>query len=160
MKDKNLLRQLKDYLSRSEFFSELSDEEIERAANYFDIKSFMPGDVIYREGDRASEMAIVLFGTLKAVIAKDPKPYSVELKDGTIIGEVGLLGNVPRTADVVCATPAVVAAISKESYQKMKKENPVLALKFIEAAARILAKRFENIDASLKKTLLWFGEKH
>ncbi len=160
MEDKELLKQLRDYLSRSEFFSELSEQEIEEASEYFEIKSFMPGDVIYREGDKASEMAIVLFGTLKAVITKDPKPYSVELKDGTIIGEVGLLGNVPRTADVVCATPAVVAAISRESYERMKKENPVLALKFIEAAARILAKRFENVDASLKKTLLWFTRSH
>lgn len=152
MQKEKALLQLKEYLKRSEFFKELSEQDVERAASYFEIKTFSAGDVLFTEGQKGDYMGIILFGSLKAVIGGEAKGSAV-LSDGSIFGEVALLGGLNRTATVQALTDAVVATINRENLARMMREAPDLALKLVTSAARVLAYRFKNAQAAFKKLL-------
>ncbi len=60
---------------------------------------------------------------------------------GTVVGELGLILGVPRTASVIADTDLVVHRLSTGDLERMKREQPELAAQFFEFLAHLLAER-------------------
>lgn len=72
---------------------------------------------------------------------------------GTVVGEVGLFLGGKRAASVVTEQPCTVYRLSHESLERMKAENPVLALAFHRYLICLLAERLTSNSKILRSVV-------
>lgn len=87
--------------------------------------SFAPGDVIFREGDKADKMYVVLSGELEVQL----QGMVIDtIAQGGTFGEMALIDGSPRSATVVAKTGCEVAAINEKTFLFLVDEMPYFAL--------------------------------
>jgi SulP family sulfate permease len=91
-----------------------------------------PGDVFVLESGRLRVETLTAEGTRMRLRT---------LRPGVVVGEVALYTGVPRTADVVTETPAMVLRLSKQAIDRIEATEPELAAKLHRWLAWTLADR-------------------
>ena len=94
------------YIEQS--FQELSLDEVMKLSERVEDVTFARGEVLLNEGDPSDHCLLIKEGTVDVIIhhgAADERKVA-ELRDGALLGEMGLLDGKPRTATAV-ATSAV-----------------------------------------------------
>ena len=82
------------------------------------------GRVLTREGQRGREWFIVFEGV--AVVQQDGCPLGV-VGPGSIIGEMALVGGIPRTATVVAGTPMRLLVLTQAEFRHITEVSPTIA---------------------------------
>jgi len=101
-------------------FSELSDEEAHRLAAFATETSVAEGQILMKEGDYSTELIGIEEGTAD-VLRDDQKIAS--LKEGDVIGEMGLLSREPRSATVVATSPMRVVKLTHWEVKRMSDDT-------------------------------------
>ena len=105
-------------------------------------RTFNPGDVIFREGDDPKgEAFLVHIGRveIRKLMAGEERLLTV-LKKGTLLGELALFRNAPRSATAIAAEPVTLMVIPANRLDHMVRSNPALAVAMIrDLANRMLA---------------------
>jgi CRP/FNR family transcriptional regulator, cyclic AMP receptor protein len=97
-------------------FSELSPEEARRLAAFATETSVAEGQILMKQGDYSTELIAIEEGTAD-VIQNGQKIAS--LKEGDLIGEMGLLEREPRNADVIATSPMRVIKLTHWEVRRM-----------------------------------------
>ncbi len=97
-------------------FSQLSDEEAKRLAAFATETSAAEGQILMKEGDYSTELIAIEEGTAD-VIRGGQKIAS--LKQGDLIGEMGLLEREPRNADVIATSPMRLMKLTHWEIRRM-----------------------------------------
>jgi CRP/FNR family transcriptional regulator, cyclic AMP receptor protein len=87
--------------------------------------TFAPGEVIFREGDKADKMYVVLSGEVEVHLQGT---VIDTLAQGATFGEMALIDGSPRSATVVAKTSSEVAAINEKTFVLLVDEMPYFAL--------------------------------
>ena len=95
------------------------------AAAGFPTTTFAPGEVIFREGDQADKMYVVLSGEVEVHLQGT---VIDTLAQGATFGEMALIDGSPRSATVVAKTSSEVAAINEKTFVLLVDEMPYFAL--------------------------------
>lgn len=122
---------------------------------YLEKQSIKPGDVMLRQGDPPDVMYFVESGRVTARLELS-QGRSVRLRSmgsGTVVGEIGLYLEMPRTATVVADQPGIVYCLTADALQKMAVESPGLAAAFHHFMVRLLAERLLESNATLNALL-------
>jgi len=101
-------------------FSELSPEEAKRLAAFATETSAAEGQILMKEGDYSVELIAIEEGTAD-VIQGGKKIASV--KEGDLIGEMGLLEHRPRTADVIAGSEMRLIKLTHWEIRRMSDET-------------------------------------
>jgi CRP/FNR family transcriptional regulator, cyclic AMP receptor protein len=101
-------------------FSRLSDEEAKRLAAFATETSVADGQILMKQGDYSTELIAIQEGTAD-VIQDDKKIAS--LKEGDLIGEMGLIEREPRNADVIATSPMRVMKLTHWEIRRMSEET-------------------------------------
>jgi CRP/FNR family transcriptional regulator, cyclic AMP receptor protein len=101
-------------------FSDLSDEEANRLSAFATETSVADGQILMKQGDYSTELIGIEEGT--ADVIRDGKKIA-SLKQGDLIGEMGLLEREPRSADVIATSPMVVMKLTHWEIRRMSKET-------------------------------------
>jgi CRP/FNR family transcriptional regulator, cyclic AMP receptor protein len=101
-------------------FSHLSDEEANRLAAFATETSVADGQILMKQGDYSTELIGIEEGT--ADVIRDGKKIA-SLKEGDLIGEMGLLEREPRNADVIATSPMVVMKLTHWEIRRMSEET-------------------------------------
>ena len=115
-------------------FSHLSDEEAKRLAAFASETSVAEGQILMKQGDYSTELIGIQEGT--ADVIQDGKKIA-SLKEGDLIGEMGLLEREPRNADVIATSPMRVMKLTHWEIRRMSDET-------IERIEQIVHKRRED----------------
>jgi CRP/FNR family cyclic AMP-dependent transcriptional regulator len=97
-------------------FSQLSDEEAKRLAAFATETSAAEGQILMKEGDYSTELIAIEEGTAD-VVRGGQKIAS--LKQGDLIGEMGLLEREPRNADVIATSPMRLMKLTHWEIRRM-----------------------------------------
>lgn len=84
-------------------------------------RSFAPGDTIVQEGDAPEYFYILAKGEVQ-VTARDKTGVERELRrmgPGEFFGEIGLLGNRPRTATIIATEPSEVLVMDRFTFAEL-----------------------------------------
>jgi CRP-like cAMP-binding protein len=115
---------------------------IELFRHQIDFQELPAGQVLFREGDRASFMYVLLSGTAEIIVhdkvVETPGP-------GDIVGEMAVIDNSPRSATVIAKTDCRLFPIERERFNFLVQKKPEFALHVM----RVLAYRLRQTDAKL-----------
>ena len=101
-------------------FSHLSDEEAKRLAAFATETSVADGQILMKQGDYSTELIGIQEGT--ADVIQDGQKIA-SLKEGDLIGEMGLLEHEPRNADVIATSPMRVMKLTHWEIRRMSDET-------------------------------------
>jgi CRP-like cAMP-binding protein len=113
-------------LRHIELFDGLSRKQRRLLAMRIDEIDVEAGRVICGKGERADEFFVIEKGTARVV--RDEQ-YLDELGPGDFFGEMGLLEDEPRNADVIAETPLTLMVLSGPALKELEREYPRLARK-------------------------------
>lgn len=112
------------------------------------MKLFQKGEVITREGDTDNEILILVDGTV-GIFKGDLK--IAEFKDeGTILGEMSLILDRPRTATIKALTDAHLITLSADLYELMKRYPDILKKIIKNLAERLMKLTDEYHELAVK----------
>ena len=109
--------------------------------NEKDVRTFEPGTVIFKEGDRGKVMFAVLEGEVNIVKSN---VLLATMGPGEVFGEMALVDDSPRSADAVAKTACKVAAVDDRSFLRMVAYNPQIALQLMSLLSERLRKANEE----------------
>mgnify|MGYP001446045693 FL=1 len=110
----------------------LPEELISKIIDASETKSFNNGDTLMKQGDDGDGMVVITRGSVKVSIGD----LVVDIMGrGAVIGEMAVLGGVPRTANVVADSTVTALWLSTESMQQIMTESPELSGSLWKTAA-------------------------
>lgn len=130
-------------------FQRLTAKQILRLLQICRFHHYETGQVVYRRGDSADEMFILVQGTL-SVLSPAGKELA-EVTAGMTIGEMGLFTQHPRSADVVAKQPASGLKILKPELDNLLKLNREMWLDVLENVVGMMADRLREMNVKLER---------
>ncbi|OGA02111.1 MAG: hypothetical protein A2Z64_08830 [Betaproteobacteria bacterium RIFCSPLOWO2_02_67_12] len=111
--------------------------------------TYDPGQVMIHVGDAADAAFVIIDGSVE-VSVPTPRGTVVVNTSGKneIVGEIGIFGDMRRTATVTAVTKVEVLRISKDLFMNVVRQNPDAAIELI----KILATRLANTTQQLIKS--------
>lgn len=137
-----------ELLARTDFFADAPAQAIREIAAAGAELHLVRGDVLFREGDVADSLYLMVSGRVAIVIANpiDHRETVVALMDGgDMFGEMAMLDNGPRSAMARALEPSVVLAIPFDPVVAAFRNDPNL----LWAVTRMLATRLRVMDEAL-----------
>ncbi|CAM0135823.1 unnamed protein product [Umbelopsis sp. WA50703] len=123
-------------------------------APYFKRVTFPTGTVLWQPGDESCCLYIVEKGLLRSSMietADDSERHQVMAQEsilpGTIVGELGLFTELPRTKSLTVDQDSVLWKLSKEDFNRMLEQEPKVANGFICMALNFSAERLKLVSS-------------
>ena len=106
-----------------------------------------PGATLVVEGRQDTDMYILLTGELDVMAPLNEGWVQVAvLGQGSVIGEMAFLDNLPRSTRVIAHTKSSALKITRESFQDLAGREPRVALEFVLGLSRIISYRLRRVE--------------
>jgi len=132
-----------------------SAENVERFMSYLEKQEEEQYHILINQGDPPDCMYFVDSGEVTTRLAM-PKGKFLRLKSqrgGTMVGEMGLFLNQPRTATVTVSETSVLYKLSLDAYNRMMVDDHELAFHLHQWIGRVLAIRITENNSTLEVLL-------
>jgi len=139
-----------ELMQKSRLFQGLTHWQVKKLILISRLVEYKAGHMVLREGKTGDSMYVVIEGELE--VSKklhDQRTTLSRLTAGDVFGEIALIINSARTADVEAVTDTKVLAIDWESLEKIQRFSPYLASRLYLNIARILGERLGKTTTRL-----------
>ncbi|MBU1017945.1 cyclic nucleotide-binding domain-containing protein [Patescibacteria group bacterium] len=113
-----------EILKKIPFFSELSDEDVQKIADNIRLEYFPASHVIFEQNDTGDIMYIIKRG--KVQVIRDDTVLAV-LEDNAFFGEMALVSDEPRNARIVTVTDVEALTLNKDDFKRLLETNSSIA---------------------------------
>ena len=133
-------------LEQVPLFTRLDRKELKKLAAVCLPKAFPVDTHIVEEGKPGLGLFIITSGKAEVYrgLGNDRQLLNI-LESGSILGEMSLIDNQPRSASVVTVEPTECLLITRDSFHTLVQKQPQTAW----CIAQVLAERFRRIDSKL-----------
>jgi CRP-like cAMP-binding protein len=114
----------------------LDRKDLVEVGKLSDVMDFPAGRVIARQGAHADEFFVILEGQVR--IDQDGRHLS-DLGPGDFLGEMALLGRIPRTATATCVTPCRMLVLGRREFSGLLATHPSIPAALLQAVADRMA---------------------
>jgi len=153
-------RALKSQLQLTSLFQGVEQAVLDELSEKAVLKSFKKTEIVFREGDPGDSFYLVRNGFAKVSRWKGQEEFVLAyLKGGTFFGEMAILSDEPRSANVVAVTRLEVVQFPREQFLQVLRRYPDVEAKVrkeIEARKKWQQKIQQNV--TLATTLKGFVE--
>lgn len=111
-------KEIFDFIKQHEPFSLMSDACLLKLSRVLEIES-RPGDtLLIKKGELMNDLYILIKGRLYYQITDNEEnvTFQGELQEGSIIGEMALLSDLPRSANVYTLRDSIILKLSKKIF--------------------------------------------
>jgi CRP/FNR family transcriptional regulator, cyclic AMP receptor protein len=144
------LQQEFELLRRVPIFSEIEPAKLKLLAFMSERVGFDPGKRLMQQGDSADAAYLIIDGHAEVILETPAGPVIVAtLGANDFVGEMGILGDVPRNATVRAKDRLIALRISKEPFMRMVREFPTMAVSIMQE----LALRLDSTNNQLSRAL-------
>jgi len=131
-----------EMLQKTPLWSGLTKQDLKLIAKLSQERKFESGHAIVTKGEAGIGFYLILEGAVE--VRSDGKILS-KLGPGQFFGEMSIIDNQPRSADVVATEASRVLILSAWSFKTLISDNPKIALKMMQEFVR----RLRTTDKSL-----------
>lgn len=137
-----------------ERFAPYSNEELALILTYCEFVLAAKDDVIIKKGDVSDSLFFVVSGQVRARIRVGGHDTSLgTMEPGELFGEVAMLSQTARSADVVADSPARLLRLTSANFQELMTNDASLAVRILFNMSRQLATRLAQRNQDLYKDL-------
>jgi CRP-like cAMP-binding protein len=148
-------------LRRTVLFEDFTEEELVRCVELFDPVTAAAGEIVVRQDDLGDCMYIVVAGNCRVVHHSDGRDITLAtLKDGDFFGELALVDEGPRSADVEALTDVTLLKLTQGVIGAIAGVFPSAAIKLLIAVGRIMVSRLRSTNRRYLDSLLFPLEGH
>jgi CRP-like cAMP-binding protein len=136
-----------DVLAAADLFRGVTPEELTELSAIATNRRLVRGDVLFQEGDVPTELFVVLRGRIAiANRSFDGRESVLALMErGDLLGEMGMLDDLPRSAEARALEPSEVLVLAYEPVKALLQRKPQL----LWGVVRMLAERLRGMDEAL-----------
>ena len=137
-------------------FSRLKDKELMGIEQYMKILEVIPGEIIFKEGERGDYVCFVVEGSLD-VLKKTESGESIvisTLAKGRSIGEMAIIDDLPRSATVKAKYKSTLLTLSRESFDYILTKHPDIGVKILKGLASLLCMNLRKTSNRLAEYML------
>jgi hypothetical protein len=139
-------------LRRLKLLATMDERQLTSFVRYLEVIRYQQFSLVVRAGDPGDAMFLILEGELRARVMVDGKETTLTtMTVGDFFGEISLLDQGPRSADVVANHDSVLLKITMTAFNRMLAEAPALAAPFLYnlgrsavGRIRILTKKYQD----------------
>ena len=132
-------------LRRIKILAGMDDSEIATLLKHLEVQEVKVFSQVVRTGEHPESIYLILNGQLRACTIADSKESTLAtLRDGDFFGEISLLGQGPPSACVIANMDSLVLKISSESFTKLMREGPKLAVRIAYALGRATGEKMRG----------------
>jgi CRP/FNR family transcriptional regulator, cyclic AMP receptor protein len=124
-----------DMLRSVSLFAALGNRDLEQVARLADEIDVPAGKVLMREGDRGAEMFVIVSGEAKVERGGQEIGRS---GPGSVLGEIALLSEGPRTATVTVTAPSRLLVLAHREFHSLLADVPAVRTCVMDELARRL----------------------
>lgn len=148
-----MMTEIEQFLHKTEFFRNLSGDEITTISSFFHKAEYSSGMVILHENEPADRFFMVAAGRVE--VWKNYGGKSAALlanqTEGSIFGEMSLVDDEPRSATVVAETDCAVLHMSKDDFYSLAESYPSIVFVVLRALSRVIRRSNDSFIESLNK---------
>lgn len=140
-------------LGALDMFTGLDAAAVEALAGKLRRESYGAGEKLIVEGE-ASDAIYILAAGRASVIKSLPDGRFIRLATylpGVVLGEMGVLGDTSRTADIVLDEDAVCYRLTAQDFEEICRDRPAIALELVRGLSRELSRRLAATSATLRE---------
>jgi CRP-like cAMP-binding protein len=139
-----------ELLRRVPIFAEIEPAKLKLLAFMSERVGFDPGKRLVQQGDTADAAYLIIDGHAEVILETPAGPVVVAtIGANETVGEMGILGDVPRNATVRAKDRVIVLRISKEPFMRMVREFPNMAVSIMRELAQRLDATNHQLSAAL-----------
>ena len=131
-------------------FSGLDAEQVNRLAGVCRVTTFEPQETIFRQGEVAEEMYVVLEGEVAIAMANAPVAVGV-VGTGECLGETSLLCAAGHSATATALTHVEMAILAHQDLAELIRLRPDIGLLIYRNLAAGLGEKLKRVDASFAR---------
>jgi hypothetical protein len=121
------------------------DLSIDWLKPFMEKQTYKKGDLLFRKGEHADEMFIIVSGSCRVV------ELDLVLPAGQVVGELGFLtAGHQRTQSVECTEDAEMLAITYDKVRELYFQNPSFGLYFLSLTSRRLLQNVERMEKAFE----------
>jgi CRP-like cAMP-binding protein len=129
-------------LRRVKMLADVEERLLASLIPYLEVVKVPPFGTVFSKGDHGDALFMVLEGEVRARITIDGRETTLATMGvGETFGEVAIVDQGPRSADVLANQPTVLVKVSDAALRKMFSEAPALAAPFMFALMRVITQR-------------------
>ena len=132
-------------LAKSPLLSELDPTALMFLVRLGHRRMWKAGDVLMRQGDPSTSIHFMLSGKVRAERARrtDDRPVTLaEFEAGAVVGEMGVVIDIPRSATVTALEPTETLELDAPNFERVAKAYPILH----RVIARLLSERLRATE--------------
>lgn len=128
----------------------LSAEQVKFIAEHLLYTEYRKNDLIFHQGDTASEIYIIQSGAVKIVVDIDKEPLElVEYGVGQCFGEASAIGILPHSASAIAVIDTSLLILTNAALYEISKKDSVLFGRLIMNIAREVCRRLHNSNETI-----------
>jgi CRP/FNR family transcriptional regulator, cyclic AMP receptor protein len=144
------LKQEFELLRRVPMFAEIEPAKLKLLAFMSERVAFDPGKQLMRQGDPADAAYLIIDGHADVIVETPAGPVIVATVGANeTVGEMAILGDVPRNATVCAKNRLVALRISKDLFMRMVREFPTMAVSIMQELAQRLDRTTNELSGAL-----------
>lgn len=134
------------HLKKLNLFQSLSDEELNIVSKLLMVEKYPKDHVLFRRGDRGDKLYIISKGAVRISLEiEDKKEEALAvLNSGEHFGEMAIVDDAPRSADVIIHEDTELLVISRENFNEISLHHRDIAYKMFWVLLRTISRRLRN----------------
>jgi CRP/FNR family cyclic AMP-dependent transcriptional regulator len=132
-------------------FADLRRGELRQVLRICHLRTYQPGEVIFREGDPGYGMYVLHRGAVDIVIRTEAGERALaQLGDRQFFGEMSLLDGSPRSASAVAKDRTQLVGFFQPDLETLIERDPRLGSRICWNLARLMASRLRAMNEGLR----------
>ncbi len=139
-------------LQETDLFKSLPAEDIERIAAIGSLRTYQKNDIVCKEGSIENELYVIFSGKV-SIWKSYETPDAIYLgsyEAGSILGEIGVIEQIPRSATIVSTMEIDVFVIDGLNIRKILNENSQVAGVFLRSLTKIVVRNTSELTQNLQ----------
>jgi len=143
------LKLRKDITKISPLFRGLSHSQAKKVVLLGSMPLFKKGNYILRQGEKGREMYVIVTGSAEVSLDRPEglKQLAI-LNSGEIVGEMGMVGEGVRSANVIALEDSYIMKIDESSLDRIARRFPRIATKLFFNISKVLSQRLAKIEGA------------